>query len=193
MKSISLLLIPCIFILTAGCTQTRVAYVQRPDVEGVPIPNEANVKFPSKVKAYAVNRYIDPANPSLLHERHVVYRVEEESRWRLKTSTDRQIIIGNTLTPTRQEYAPARIEQELGSELQAQRQMTRKLSEHTGKIITGIQNVTVSTDKNRELVEKLAERVQVLEATSKSIPVSAPVVKHSQTKKGESKISDDYN
>src|SRR5438874_9828091 len=41
----------------------------------------ASVRRPEEVKVYGVNRYIDPADSRLLHERHALYRVEQPSGW----------------------------------------------------------------------------------------------------------------
>ena len=57
----------------------------------IPLKNEANVRLPEHVKAYAVNRYIDPANQRIMHERHVMYRIEEDASWRLATDEGKQI------------------------------------------------------------------------------------------------------
>ena len=50
------------------------------------------------VKAYPINRYVDPANPREMHERHVVYRVEETPSWKLQSNANQQILVGNLVT-----------------------------------------------------------------------------------------------
>ena len=104
-----------IILSTTGCHQTtfRNPSVPNqcciPEIEmapQIPIKNEANVRLGGKVKAYAVNRYIDPSNSRIMHERHVVYRVEEDPTWCLATDEKRQILIGNTLTDGKLNYNP---------------------------------------------------------------------------------------
>lgn len=36
------------------------------------------------VKAYPMGRYVDPASGRLMHEKHTVYRVEEDANWNLR-------------------------------------------------------------------------------------------------------------
>jgi len=41
------------------------------------------VRYPEVVRAYHVGRYADPNDDLVMHEQHVVYRVEENTRWDL--------------------------------------------------------------------------------------------------------------
>ena len=41
-----------------------------------------NVRTPELVKIYGVNRYVDPVDPRMMHERHAVYRLEEQPHWK---------------------------------------------------------------------------------------------------------------
>lgn len=51
-----------------------------------PTPATAEVLLAPEVHAYPVSRYVDPADPDLLHEAHLVYRREAGSRWKLSSS-----------------------------------------------------------------------------------------------------------
>ena len=42
-----------------------------------PLGTVANVRQSEQVKVYGVNRYVDPADPRIMHERHAIYRVEQ--------------------------------------------------------------------------------------------------------------------
>ncbi len=53
---------------------------------------------PAEVKAYTLGRYVDPADETLMHEAHVVYRREQDPGWRLAAHPSRQILIGPTIT-----------------------------------------------------------------------------------------------
>jgi hypothetical protein len=39
------------------------------------------VRYPEVLHAYHVGRYADPNDDLIMHEQHVVYRVEENTRW----------------------------------------------------------------------------------------------------------------
>ena len=42
-----------------------------------------SVRYSENIKAYNIGRYVDPANQLVMHERHVVYRVETTAKWNL--------------------------------------------------------------------------------------------------------------
>jgi hypothetical protein len=69
-------------LLGACASQPRVVVVHEPNPEQppthIPLQSEANVEVPGTIKAYPVARYIDPSNPRIMHERHVIYRREED-------------------------------------------------------------------------------------------------------------------
>lgn len=146
----------------SGCMYTppthpiQTAYCLKEEVpQEIPINNEANVRLPGKVKAYAVNRYIDPANPKILHERHVIYRVEEDPHWRLSTDESRQILIGNTLTHSKLNYQPAILEKELALELQRQRLLNSALESQTETLIDTTHALSQSQKILQNNLEKL--------------------------------------
>ncbi|MGH7989079.1 MAG: hypothetical protein ACREDS_02640, partial [Limisphaerales bacterium] len=41
------------------------------------------MRYPEVVRAYHFGRYVDPNNDLVMHEQHVVYRVEENTSWNL--------------------------------------------------------------------------------------------------------------
>lgn len=47
-----------------------------------PTPSEQkSIRYPELIRPYHIGRYADPNNGSVLHEQHVVYRIEESARW----------------------------------------------------------------------------------------------------------------
>lgn len=65
-----------------------------------------NVRFGEVVKAYPIERYRDPADPRMLHEKHVVYRVEETPAWKMQANRNQQLLIGNLVTDKRSAAKP---------------------------------------------------------------------------------------
>ena len=71
--------------LMMGCASKPVVYYQ------VPVDNKATVaqpprnvdglRFQENVKAYPLGRYSDSHNPRIMHERHLAYRIEQDSTW----------------------------------------------------------------------------------------------------------------
>ncbi len=80
-----------------------------PDVR---LQNEAGVFLPGTTKAYAIGRYRDPGNRSILHEQHAAYRHEEDSSFLMHTGRENEVAIGNTADGGGRRYAmirPARL------------------------------------------------------------------------------------
>jgi hypothetical protein len=44
---------------------------------------DTDIGLPEQVKAYSIGRYVDPADPNTLHERHAIYRREQTAHWNL--------------------------------------------------------------------------------------------------------------
>ncbi|MGO9584649.1 MAG: hypothetical protein ACLP2Y_00350 [Limisphaerales bacterium] len=72
-----LYLIP-LLLLSACSTAPRLAL--RPQ-QPPPAADNAAVRHPEVINAYHVGRYVDPNDDLVMHEQHVVYRVEENTRW----------------------------------------------------------------------------------------------------------------
>ena len=70
-------LIPLLF-LSACSTAPRLAL--RPQ-QPPPAADNSAVRYPEVVRAYHFGRYVDPNDDLVMHEQHVVYRVEENTRW----------------------------------------------------------------------------------------------------------------
>jgi hypothetical protein len=69
-------LIPLLFLSACSTTPKLVLRPQQP-----PAPNAGGIRYPEVLHAYHVGRYADPNDDLIMHEQHVVYRVEENTRW----------------------------------------------------------------------------------------------------------------
>ena len=78
--------IPLMF-LTACSTAPKLAL--RPQ-SPPPAADNSAVRYPEVVRAYHVGRYADPNDDLVMHEQHVVYRVEENTRWDLRPGQRRR-------------------------------------------------------------------------------------------------------
>ena len=118
--------------LSACASQPRVVVVHEPNPEQppthIPLQSEANVQIPGTIKAYPVARYVDPSNPRIMHERHVIYRREEDEHWRLASNARQQILIGNLVSDSRQERHAAPYAQELPNLLRKNQQEAQALN-----------------------------------------------------------------
>jgi hypothetical protein len=72
------------FVILAGCSSPRIVRMP-PAVPGTTLsPDEMeSVRYSENVKAYPVGRYVDPNNGFVMHEQHIIYRVETTPKWNL--------------------------------------------------------------------------------------------------------------
>ncbi len=55
------------------------------------------VRNPEALKAYPINRYVDPNDPNVMHEGHVIYRREIGPGWNLTPTAPTVVQLGPTL------------------------------------------------------------------------------------------------
>ena len=98
------------------------------------------------IKVYGVNRYVDAGDPRVVHERHAIYRLEQQPTWVTRSPKNHnEVILGPIVGLRRPEYAPEPMPGETARELiQARR---------------GIQEANDGMNALRENQEKLAGSV----------------------------------
>ena len=113
---------------------TRTTVVRR-RVQAVPDGDIDGVRYGEIVKDYAANRYVDPTDPRTMHERHAVYRVEQDPQFVLNATKRRQeTILGPIVGLRRPEYAPSARGNEIGREVLTTRQNTEGLNQAVGSL-----------------------------------------------------------
>lgn len=120
----------CLAALSLCACQTKIKEYPLPPntevLENIPMESNANVMRTASVKAYPVARYVDRANPDILHEQHVIYRRERPETWRLYHNYQEPILAGPAaLRSPIASRAP--ISQELSAELSKQKIVSQQL------------------------------------------------------------------
>lgn len=95
--------------------------------DDIRMESTAGVSNRADIKAYPVGRYVDPANPEVMHERHVIYRRENSESWRRDTDRGNQILLGPTVGLRNPIARRNPASQELSAELNRQKLVTRRL------------------------------------------------------------------
>lgn len=157
---LSALLVGCAQQQKRGTIDPRMANVSRRGVAPapfpapeVPLPNQENVRGPETVKAYAINRYVDPANARYMHERHVLYRIDEDPQWQLRVPSKKQILIGPTFGDGKQELAPAVLGKELAAIMENQRKATARVEAKADMLA----NTAITFSKVGEQLDEIAK------------------------------------
>ncbi len=105
-----------------------------------PLASDAVIATPD-VKVYTLSREVDPADPTLLHEEHVVYRRETTPRWKLDAPAAQKLLIGPRVTDGRQELRPV-LDKELTSFLADQRRATEANQKAVAALFQAVDSLT---------------------------------------------------
>jgi hypothetical protein len=150
-----------------------------------PLGTVANVRQAELVKVYGVNRYVDPADPRIMHERHAVYRVEQRPAWVTRSKNQSgQILLGPILGLHRPEYSPEPLPGETARDLaEAKRGLQdsakdlQSMRDGQQKLANNVQSLAEQTlDGERKLttaVGLLNERIKKLEGQATGSPTPA--------------------
>ncbi len=128
------------------------------------------------VKVYGVNRYVDPADSTIMHERHAIYRLEQQPSWvtRSPQAARPEVLLGPIVGLKRPEYAPEPLPGEAAQQIvqarhaadesakaiEAERRNQEKLADQ----VAGLAKQTAETQqKLATIVSLLNERVKRLE------------------------------
>jgi hypothetical protein len=179
-------------ILLFGCAQPKPQAVIHPvrtfkpaaqtkendSLPNPPIGDARNVRESESVKVYGMNRYVDPSDPRVLHERHAIYRVEQQPHW--VTQSDRKqnaILLGPILGLRNPQYAPEPLPGETARDLVQTKQGLQDanrdihaIQQNQEKLATTVQSLAEQTlDAQRKLtnlVSALNGRLQRIEGAS---------------------------
>jgi hypothetical protein len=140
---------PQVVVLPAGRRSVQPDSVPRAGGPTGPIGTVANVRQAELVKVYGVNRYVDPADPRIMHERHAIYRVEQKPAWVTRSKNQSsEILLGPIVGLHRPEYAPEPLPGETSRDLAEAKR--------------GLQDANQDLQAMREGQQKLANNVQSL-------------------------------
>jgi len=157
-------LIPLLFL--SACSTTTPRLVLRPQ-SPPPLADDSAVRYPEVVRAYHFGRYADPNDDLIMHEQHVVYRVEENTRWDLHPATDLHPASrgGNTDTvPVIRDvaFAPAPVNDAILAEVNSQRLASAQIMAQAQTLSTALVQFQTALQQTRtNLLETALLRVSV--------------------------------
>jgi len=139
------------------------------------------IRYPEVLHAYHVGRYADPNDDLIMHEQHIVYRVEENTRWNFHPGP----VDGNlpALPPCDATFAPAPVNDAILAEVNSQRLATaqimmqaRTLSSALSQFQTALQQTKTNfqeTARLRVTVNEMQKRLDAITATQEQPPAPA--------------------
>ncbi len=180
------------FTLMLGCTNPKPRAVVLPvrtfspvakttenrTFQNASIGTVANVRQSESVKAYGMNRYVDPSDPRVLHERHAIYRIEQQPRWVTQGYGNQNgILLGPIVGLRNAQYAPEPLPGEAARDIAQTKQGLQDanrdihaVQQNQEKLAASVQSLAEQTlDAQRKLttvVSTLNGRLQKLEGNS---------------------------
>jgi hypothetical protein len=134
-----------------------------PSVSGTDLDqiNTEKVRVSESLKVYPVGRYVDPHDPDLMHEAHVVYRREAGASWNLNPNAPTVVPLGPVLAVADPAKTPASLPVELEQRMAEQNQLVASLIE---------QNEALT----KELAKLGQQITELRQARGKQIPEGGP-------------------
>lgn len=133
------------------------------------------VRYPEVVRAYYFGRYVDPNDDLVMHEQHVVFRIEENSWWDLHPGTG-QNVFPPTLLPHDAAFSPLPINEATLAEVNAQKLATiqimaqaKTLSASLGQFQSALQQAKTNLQETavmRAAIGDMKRRLDALESAS---------------------------
>jgi hypothetical protein len=87
------------------------------------------VRHAEALKAYPINRYVDPNDPNVMHEGHVIYRREVGPGWNLAPTTPTVVSLGPVMAVADGVKQPNPLPAELEQRMAEQNQLMASLIE----------------------------------------------------------------
>jgi hypothetical protein len=165
---ISVLSVGCILLL-AGCANEDKKPPQvvavRQGTGGTILPSYGldSVRYGEALKAYPVGRYVDPNDPSVMHEGHILYRAERTAKWNLHPNLPVEVPLGPTVTVNRAAKQSNLLSSELQAELANQRVRgveTAEQNQRLSGMIDNLQGMMRDTQKRLEQSDEVKGELQ---------------------------------
>jgi hypothetical protein len=180
--------IPLLF-LAACSTAPKVAL--RPQ-QPPPATDNSAIRYPEVIRAYHVGRYADPNDGLVMHEQHIVYRVEENTRWDLHpatmrtATTDRNTFSVAVSAPHNAAFSPVPVNDAILAEVNAQRLATAKIMVEAGTMSASLAQVQAALQQTRTSLQEMVvlraafadvkKRLDALESAQKQSDLPAPSI-----------------
>ena len=155
--------LPFVLLCVAGCQSKQTVMLapargravattsERQSSDPAPIGTVGNLRQTEAVKVYGMNRYVDAADPSIMHERHAIYRLEQQPSWITRSPrSQNEVILGSIVGLRKPEYAPEPMPGEISREIVQARRGIEEANE-------GMKGLRESQEKLAESVESLAK------------------------------------
>lgn len=167
-------LIPLLFLSACTTTPKLTLRPQQPPAA----TDTSGTRYPEVLHAYHIGRYADPNDDLIMHERHVVYRVEDNTRWNFHPGPAADSL---PALPSRDAaFVPAPVNDAILAEVNSQKAATaqimiqaRTLSAALAQFQTALQQTKTNIQETlilRATVNAMKQRLDALESAPGQLP-----------------------
>ena len=168
-------LIPLIFITSCSTTPRLALRLQQPPA----MADNSTVRYPEVIHAYHVGRYADPSDDLVMHEQHVIYRVEENTRWNLHPASRENSFLAAP-DSRNAAFSPLPVNDAVLAEVNAQKLATVQIIMEAKVLSSALAQFQVALQQTRTNLQETAvlrtsviemeKRLDALEATPAQTP-----------------------
>ena len=165
-----------LMFLPACSTAPKLTLQPQPQAAAI---DESAIRYPEIVRAYHLGRYVDPDDDLVMHEQHVVYRVEENSRWNFH-SGPAEGVVPAPVPAHDAAFSPVPVNDDILAQFNAQRLATteiilqaRVLAAALAQFQTALQQTKTNwqeTARLRVKVDDLQKRLDAIAAAPEPSP-----------------------
>lgn len=112
--------------------------------------NSEKVRYGDAMKAYPINRYVDPNDPNVMHEGHVIYRREIGGGWNLNPNAPTVVPLGPVLAVADGAKQPNPLPAELEQKMAEQNQLMASLIEQNESLSKELVRLTKEVGELRQ-------------------------------------------
>ena len=144
--------IPLMFLTACSTAPKLVLHPQQPP----PAMDNSAVRFPEIVRVYHVGRYADPNDDLVMHEQHVVYRVEENTRWDLRPA--QAAVVGVSVEPAPRDaaFSPLPVNDAVLAEINAQKLATVQIMLEARTLSAALAQFQAALQQTRTNLQEMA-------------------------------------
>jgi hypothetical protein len=143
--------IPLMFLTACSSTPRLALRPQQPPLA----TDNSTVRYPEVVRAYHFGRYVDPNDDLVMHEQHVVYRIEENTRWDLHPAGRDSFPPAETL-PRDPAFSPLPVNDAVLAEVNAQKLATVQIMVQARTLTSALVQFQASLQQARTNLQETA-------------------------------------
>jgi hypothetical protein len=128
-----------------------------------------SVRYAETVKAYPIGRYIDPNDSDIMHEAHLIYRVETTAKWNLHPDGAGAIPFGPPVAVVDSAHYNAPVNAEVIAEVDKQKLATQALLDENAEFNHSLSHLVGAFQVVRQVDEQNLQLEQEMAVTQKRL------------------------